>query len=900
MIERQEESYIARKITELSARTPFQIDLYQSQNTIRYYDLGLERVQKYTYKDKLVSNVLFPKLAIYTVGHLPIGGATSGKDRNLSLYELPMLLAYNYKAIYPFLIFIDGKAVPWSKVTVIRDYQDTFIAIDQEIRINAVIQTIVFPLDIRYGENDLLDPDLQGIYFDSDGYLCAYNLNDIGIRIEISKDTGYIMERHVLTPGMNTIRFWPKGYDAINVVCDSNKIFFEQGEDGKVTLSDKLPPMEHKGLGTYMVADEDYKGGDILFLTYDTHYPGNITHIDAFDQDIKQSFMQDFFNVVVDTNGDIGDNPLSDILDFDTDYEATDEENQSQQLRKILSFDYGAMKDLFIHSARVFSKEFTGKEINNWRDENDNLIFSRIRSNDPIRNDYVIVFQNGYLYNYYHRLKYVNAKVIMPVININDEDIITFVYFTKAMNDILDINITDRNRPYEISQRFTVDMELYSNAFVEPMVYEYNIDPIGTSFKVPINEIVEVEPHTYTFDLANDIYYNKDLKLVSKRQFRYMHFTNNCNISNVDLGYEFRYCQNPNQYLVFINGVKINRDNYALCFPGNTNPFKSVIIYFAAILDPDDSVDVFYLPEDLLYKEAEDLNFAGDIKIQDNYEIPYLSKHLQLFFINGALVSKSNISDINRNHVRIKNSKSIHSVVIIDTLDHIRLIAKLLATSVIYSYIFSGYKYAEELKLYHFSDIMEEYLDKEDRWTNYIMNMLSRVLDYMTKEFYLTFDNVDQKPFSEEPTEEEITHAKEIWDSIELPEDMNSLFGPELIEEIQNMNTFDRIFGKGNIQDLEDFRDDFDELKGAIYDLLFEQYILPYDIHTNSEFVFDYDNTSIDMEEYEENKVRQLTFTDASLYDKMYHYRMRKLTQKDFEEDIAAGDVPWKEGEHNA
>lgn len=891
--------YILTKISELEERTPFKTDLYQSQNTIRYFDLGVERVTRYTYTDKVVTNVSYPKLAIYKIRNLPIGGATSRKDRNLSLYELPLLLAINrYKAIYPILLFENGKAIPWSKITVIRDYHDNFIAIDRDIHILADIQCIIFPHGIRYGEDDLINPESQGLYFDSNGSLCLNNLTDVAIRIEIPESTQHVIQKTKLEEGVNTINFWPRKYESIGVIGDSNKIFFKQTEDHQLLLADpeEMIPLEHKGLGVYRTGNT-HQEGDVLLLTYDKHHNPNITHLDPLDDNVKEEFMQDFYSVVESTDGEIGDNPLSDVLEFKNDPDLSSEENTANHLIKILNFDYGCMKDLFINSSRVFTKEFTGKEMNEWKNENNKLIFSRIRSNDLIRNDYVIVFKNGHLYEYYYRIKYKNAKVELPIINVKDDDHFIFLYFTKAMNDVLDINITDRERPYELTKRFTKDMDLYCNEFIEPMVYEYALDKQGTSFKVEINKIEEVEPHNFTFDLKNNIYYNKDLKLVSKRQFRYYHSSKNQNISHVELGEEFRYAQDPNRYLVFINGVKLNRDNYALCFPGNTNPFKEVIIYFAAILDYEDSVDIFYLPEELFYKEAEDLSLSGDIKIENNHEIPYLSKELQLIFVNGALVSKDNITDINRTRLKVKNSTSIHNVVIIDTLDNVELIATLLSTVMTHSYVFSGYRYGKDLDIKKLIKIMVEYIDKEDRWSMYITTMFIRILDYMTKIFYGYYDKVDRIPFSDETSETEIEEAKEIWDSIELPDDMNELFGPEIIEDIKNMSVFDKIFGKSNIQDLEDMRDNFDELKGAIYDMLFEQYILPYNIHTNSEFVFDYDNTSIDMDPYEEGKLRQLTFTDASLYDKMYHYRMRKLTQEDFDKDIAAGDVPWKEGE---
>ena len=104
-----------------------------------------------------------------------------------------LLNMVNDEVVYPFLLFINGSIVKWSRIELLRDYEYTYIMV-HGLDINEEIDfsIIEFPCKVRYGEDDDILPEGErsiGIYFDKYGHITLGD--DIRCRLEIIDDSIY-------------------------------------------------------------------------------------------------------------------------------------------------------------------------------------------------------------------------------------------------------------------------------------------------------------------------------------------------------------------------------------------------------------------------------------------------------------------------------------------------------------------------------------------------------------------------------------------------------------------------------------------------------------------------------------------------------------------------------------
>ena len=148
------------------------------------------------------------------------------------------------------------------------------------------------------------------------------------------------------------------------------------------------------------------------------------------------------------------------------------------------------------------------------------------------------------------------------------------------------------------------------------------------------------------------------LVAVSGRKFIYQRLFVEYESYRIKLDKRFRYCDNPRQYLLFINGRRMRQDSFLITIPKHTLPFTGLYLYTAKFVKPTDRVELFYLPYDMT-----DINFDEDKRffVNDNgyfefdksvLNIP-LSKDFYMFFINGKKIPAADIIDIDSNTIRI-------------------------------------------------------------------------------------------------------------------------------------------------------------------------------------------------------------------------------------------------------
>ena len=148
------------------------------------------------------------------------------------------------------------------------------------------------------------------------------------------------------------------------------------------------------------------------------------------------------------------------------------------------------------------------------------------------------------------------------------------------------------------------------------------------------------------------------LVAVSSHKFIYQRLDVDRKAYRIRLDKRFRYCDNPRQYLLFINGRRMRQDSFLITIPKHTLPFNAMYLYTAKFVKPGDRVELFYLPYDMT-----DINFDEDrryyfkengyLQIDKSMLSTPLSKDLYMFFINGKKIPASTIIDVDSHTIRV-------------------------------------------------------------------------------------------------------------------------------------------------------------------------------------------------------------------------------------------------------
>lgn len=139
---------------------------------------------------------------------------------------------------------------------------------------------------------------------------------------------------------------------------------------------------------------------------------------------------------------------------------------------------------------------------------------------------------------------------------------------------------------------------------------------------------------------------------------------------------KFKFCDDKNRYLVFVNGLRLSSALYRIIVPDPLTPFDDQAIYFNIWLNRGDSVYVYYTCLDTIDEvhidrtSGSDLNKSGIDTLgyivgPVDYPVP-LSKYLQFYFINGIKVPEEYLMDISYNTIRLTvNMKTIENLTIV-------------------------------------------------------------------------------------------------------------------------------------------------------------------------------------------------------------------------------------------
>ena len=669
--------------------------------------------------------------------------------------------------VWPFLLFINGVAIRWSKINIIHDYDYSYMIIDDFAPDYSVYATIItFPIavkNIRYGEdNDILTTSSRkGLYFDKDGKrLETTDFAEISLRLEILDENIYFKQVDISNSEFLEFEDLPDGYvPTLNniITFNSDGTYNNDGPFNKVV------DVYNGTLGLFKLIKDttDIKWAILMYNTKDINKENSSLYdrLNDFDKDSIVKLMKETDPESEDWNTLV--NPLITTFDFDHEFGKPYEENIANAAKYITRYDYRIWRDAFIKGLNIKSLSYTGKDFKLMSDDKGYVHFSRDR-NDTIE-DVVIMFVNHKVYQYMIDVVYDTNTINLPIFGILDNDHVEIIKFSKCNNKILDIVVQDENTPVYIHPAYDLEECDIMSEYCPDNVYNVP-DSLDGRKQYIVERTYTRDGDMYLIKFENPEYYGMNLKIVPKRQFRYYRFKQRDGQYNIILPTQFNYCHDPNRYLVFINGKKLNRSQYTITIMNKYRPFDKLVLYIATILDEGDYVDIFYIPESLVEKyKQETMSIGGVLTLSDidvsNYPTTYpFSKETVMVFINGLKVNPLDIRDVTLNSMLIDVDKYIRdkdgNIIMdannnkiinphrVDSLNDITIVEFTVGDKEVSGYLEGLYEQIPEGEEYN-PDNIDFTKSASDMWKDTITNIINTYGEDGLKKYYGEYFNIE-------------------------------------------------------------------------------------------------------------------------------------------------------------
>ena len=604
-------------IEDLKHHTQSILTNIQDSKCPSYYDLKAISVSEYSYD----ANTLYINengMFVLLCKNLPFVKKKPYKPLNIR----SMADMVEDETIHPFLLFLNGKVIKWSDMTIVRDWHESFIIIEnsKENKITN-IDCIVYPCAIHYGEDSNIDDNNDtGLYFDKDG-LFTTNPSKIKIRMEVL-DTDIVSTTQYMNDNKNYIEL---DLEKNKLSTERNIFIFNNG----LFSSDNRYYLQNTGYNIYGYGNE-YKEATFKTFFYikgldSKNIIFKIPNSDQVKEDAKNIISGSSDNYLYKMNQN---------FDFHFSRNKSYDRNISEAIDYISEYDISLLMNYYKKQSRFVTLTYTGKQV---QERSSNGLFTTTRFGHGKLDSFVIVFHNGLLYENYHQIKYNNRYITIPTNGILDDDIIEIVCFSNICNKVFTINILSDNK-----EVFIPDFLRYNNFSLfdnnNEVIFDYanKFDKYGsyTNTKISFSDIDN---------------YNKSLQISSNRRFSYQRFTENK--VGYTLNEDFKLCQNISQYMIFVNHKKINKEDWSIIASNN--------ITLSIMNHPNiETVEVFYIPEILDESNVEYYHTKfghGDIQI-DNLDIPF-DKDVFFIFVDGKKQNMNNIENISRDSLRLVDKK---------------------------------------------------------------------------------------------------------------------------------------------------------------------------------------------------------------------------------------------------
>lgn len=554
--------------------------------------------------------------------------------------------------IRPFLIFLNGKAIPWSDITIVRDWSYSYLIIDNTDPYESDLSCIVFPCDIRYGEdNDCLPEDVcdTHFYFDNEGKLTS-DRTKVAIRMEV-------IDKNIVGGTSD----YSKGYIEVDNnymqrASERNIFVFEDNllfPDSRYYFQD-----HNKDIFTYL-RDTDTAIFKTFYWIKANDYYGIMYKIPNGDYTKTERIKQAKNNTASVTDS------FNSPFNYHMWRSKTWEENVAQAVAYIMQYDMSLLVQYYKEQSHIQSYTFNGEYlINRVPKDGGWLIMPRSRRNSY--DDYIMVFRNHHLYEYYKEIQYDTHNFKIPIFNhVGRDDIIEIIHFKEVDNRYYHLTISSDKRSDYLPEGLRYDnFLLFANSPSGKQFYDRFSVERGVQYDVEFaykNNFDETTGKYIStdFKLSDEYYIDKPINIASKRQFRHMYYNIFYDRDEVNLDPSFRFCHDKTKYMIFKNWDLLLQDDWDLIIPTNETPAMYITLKFKEQLLEGDEIEIFYLP--MSYNEIDitnqiDWNMynqVGDINIDMSTLGYQFDKDLFWLAYNGKKINYDIIENINNHRCRI-------------------------------------------------------------------------------------------------------------------------------------------------------------------------------------------------------------------------------------------------------
>lgn len=850
------------RVEELKHHTKTSIDDIQMQCCPMVKDIYLHHQFEYWYEGYKY-NIWEHDVHLYAVKEIPY--CYDNNLKNVS-FQGKLEDLVNEDKVWPFLLFVNGYVVPWSKITIIRDYDYSYLRIDGEKDdYSESCKMLYFPLGskkIRYGEDEDFsrDPEINGLYFDRNGaFLRSPEFQELSVRFEFKSDIFFRIvdlseyydnsetDSYVLVP-FTGLEFGKVPTLKNMLMFDGSGKFEDSAEKNPEKINDSL----NGAYGNFMVSNSYTNSGATMIQMYFNNHTTSKSYIYT-KEDLSQDKILDlaydktYFPPIPSEIKNMILSPFDFKFQRDNSYE----KNIRNSMRTITQYDYALWNNVFINESPVKSFTYTGREFKKLSDLRSYVRFSRKHSD--LIEDVVMMFVNSQLYEHSIDISYTNNTINIPAFGILDDDVVELVMFTKCNNNILNIVIPNGTTPVYIHPEYSLD-DCYIMDDQTLLTKYPDVPDSNQGRKQYICKILTSEKgnnNTYTIQFEDPSHYNRKLKIVPKNQFRYYRFRQlDAGQHKIILPQQFNYCHDVDRYMIFVNGQKIDKTEYTITIMNEYRPFDQLILYLTTILDIHDRVDIFYVPEYLVekYKEPR-TTWNGIVRLSTNYPKLYaLSKYTCMVFVNGLKINPLDIDDISMNTITVNTRyQTVSNVTIIEYLNGSKEISKYLFGTLGVQQIAGDVNIDpnyEELK-----DICGQLLSDEDSFQIGIENDdTSRYLydqwQYIMDSLVIYFEQDRQGDYIERM--------------------IDCIY--QLFPALDPMNV------------MPNYKNDYDTLKSILYDIVVDYYIQRNGVNTGD--VFDYD---FEIDQWSRDNMDNMDITLYPDHDKLLDYllNVQDVSDKD-------------------
>lgn len=583
--------------------------------------------------------------------------------------------------IKPFLLFINGRCIPWEMINIIFTVEEYYLLIesDDDYWNDMFIHTNSWDTVILYDGVEYItggNPEVTSetlFSFGPDGRFNTANpsivINNVGTMVSVINyrtDENYINGNKVMDNDDPLFKY--------RLQPDTTLVF-------RNNLLDTASTVRYDGTILTVNGGNVSEDGDILYckIFINKNAFRSVDNIFRTDQKYIEQYVKDMnLKNIYPTYMDLL------VKNFDLYFQKefpsaekllpTYQQNWINAINKIMAYNAWLFNYVYRVNSNLDIHEVTGQYLLDRVSKVDGYFRIPRAHADGIQ--YCMIFVNGELYKYSYNTKYEFNFWAIPVHEIEPDDIVELWFFKNVNNNVYEMKLEENPVFRLVNEDYINDnLVLFAKETKEP-IYQY--PKYGMQhFPVPFT----LEKDGLAARIITDPFYcGMPLTAAYKNQFRMHSYVMDSQYDEtivIDLKDRFMYCNDYAKYMVFVNGRRISTEHFRLVLPvRETTPFSEFYLYITLPLRENDRVDVYYLPclmKDILV--LPELDEQGVIHINKE-DINYpLSRDTYMVWVNGKKVPKSYIVDIDATTMRIvkdiKTTDMVYLTKYIDDFDYL-------------------------------------------------------------------------------------------------------------------------------------------------------------------------------------------------------------------------------------